>query len=61
MPKKKKKKGQVVVEYVLLLVIAVSMATMLMKIVSMDGKGGDLIQVWRGLTTKIIGDDSLYK
>ena len=56
---KKKKRGQVVVEYVLLLVIAVSMAMALMEIVSMED--GKLIEVWRGLTTKIIEDKCLYE
>ena len=50
-------KGQVVVEYILLLVVSVFIATVLIGFVSAD-KGGVLFKKWRTLLTVIAEDIS---
>lgn len=53
----KKRKGQVVVEYILLLVVSVLMATILIAFVD-ESKGGELFKKWRNLLTTIAQDIS---
>ena len=50
-------KGQVVVEYILLLVVSVLMATILIAFVD-ESKGGELFKKWRNLLTTIAQDIS---
>ncbi|MCY4512715.1 MAG: hypothetical protein OXB86_03400 [Bdellovibrionales bacterium] len=52
-----KKKGQVVVEYILLLVVSVVIATILISFVD-ESKDGILFQKWRNLLTTIAEDIS---
>lgn len=52
-----KKKGQVVVEYILLLVVSVIIATILISFVD-ESKDGILFQKWRNLLTTIAEDIS---
>lgn len=56
--KRSQQKGQVIIEYVLLLVIAVSLAALITKeLVSReDGNEGALVLKWQSLL-KVIGDD----
>ena len=52
-----KKKGQVVVEYILLLVVSVIIATILISFVD-ESKDGVLFQKWHNLLTTIAEDIS---
>ena len=52
-----RRRGQVVVEYVLLLVVSVFIATVLIGFVSAD-KGGILFKKWRNILTVIAEDIS---
>lgn len=56
-PNLKSQKGQVVVEYVLLLIVLVSVASILVKgLVGRTGEPGVVIQTWSGLLTTIAQD-----
>lgn len=58
MKSRKKQSGQVIIEYVLLLVIAVSLAALLTKqlVNRRPGEEGILITKWQSML-KVIGDD----
>ena len=51
-----RKRGQVIIEYVLLLVCVVAVATILVNLVDMSGSGGMVVRYWKTVIERI-GED----
>ena len=55
-PKFKGEKGQLIIEYVLLLLVSVVIATLLLQLIKIDGDKGPAINLWIEIL-KFIGND----